>query len=234
MTIEQARLAAAILSGGTSSAAIYEAVLEAAREAMPQPRTILDFGSGCGQLLPLLSQRYPAAELHAADIMEQPDDLLPGVVWHCGDLNGDSGIAASSIDLLFAVEVIEHLENPRQIIREIARVLAPGGVAIMSTPNTGSYRSLITLTFRGHHAQFDDSNYPAHITPVGEVDFARIGQEAGLVLERFFYTDHGTVPKMLNHRWQAIPALGKRLRGKRFSDNFGAVLRKSAAPESMR
>ena len=128
--------------------------------------------------------------------------------------------------MIFAVEVIEHLENPRQMMRDIARMLRPGGVAVMTTPNTGSIRSLITFAVRGHHAQFDDSNYPAHITPIAEIDFARIGQEAGLQLERLFYTDRGAIPKLLSRQWQDVPVLGERLRGKRFSDNFGAVLRK--------
>lgn len=229
MRMEEARLAAAMRSGGISSPAIYRAVLEAALSARADPAGILDFGSGSGQLLPLLATAFPDAALHAADIMERPADLPPGVTWHRGDLNVEMPIPASSFDMVLAVEVVEHLENPRQTVREIARLLKPGGVAILSTPNTGSIRSLVTLAFRGHHAQFDDANYPAHITPVGEVDFARIAGETGLALDRFFYTDDGAIPKLLSRRWRNVPLVGDRLRGRRFSDNFGAVFRKPAA-----
>jgi SAM-dependent methyltransferase len=38
-------------------------------------------------------------------------------------------------DVVAALEIIEHLENQYQFLREIARVLRPGGHAILSTPN---------------------------------------------------------------------------------------------------
>ena len=234
MTVNDARVAAAIRSGGVSSSVIYRAVLAAAHDANPTPAAVLDFGSGNGQLLPLLTQAFPKADLHAADIMARPAGLAPGVTWHEGDLNDDLAIEPGSFDVILAVEVIEHLENPRHMLREVARLLKPGGAAILSTPNTGSVRSIITFAVRGHHAQFDDSNYPAHITPVSEVDFVRIGQEAGLDAQRFFYTGSGALPKLLSHRWQDLPVLGKRLTGKRFSDNFGAVFRKAASGASLR
>lgn len=224
--IDEGRLANALLSGGVSSAAIYRAALGAAHRADPAPLRILDFGSGNGQLLPLLAATFPEAALHAADIMDRPATASTGVTWHRHDLNLPTPIPPDGFEMIMAVEVIEHLENPRQIMREIARLLTPGGVAILTTPNTGSVRSLMTFATRLHHAQFDDSNYPAHITPLSEVDLTRIGTEAGLICERFFYTDSGTTPKLLAHRWQDLPGIGRMITGRRFSDNFGVVYRK--------
>ena len=40
-----------------------------------------------------------------------------------------------SFDVVTATEVIEHLENPRLFLRDINRVLKPGGLCVLSTPN---------------------------------------------------------------------------------------------------
>lgn len=226
MDIDARRLTAAELSGGTSSSDIYAAAIAAAKNANPAPSEILDFGSGNGHFLNPIRAAFPKAHLSAADIMQRPSGIAEEVAWYASDLNAALASAAASFDLVFAIEVIEHLENPRHVLREIHRVLVPGGHAILTTPNTGSYRSLLTLFVRGHHAQFDNSNYPAHITPMSEIDFRRAGDEAGLAIEKFFYTDVGTVPKFLRYRWQRLPLIGRILKGKRYSDNFGVVFRK--------
>lgn len=40
-----------------------------------------------------------------------------------------------SVDVVTCFEVLEHVEDPSQAVREIRRVLAPGGVVICSSPN---------------------------------------------------------------------------------------------------
>lgn len=47
-------------------------------------------------------------------------------------------IRNNSIDVVLCGEVIEHLRNPRKLLNESMRVLRPGGVIIISTPNGGN------------------------------------------------------------------------------------------------
>jgi SAM-dependent methyltransferase len=44
-----------------------------------------------------------------------------------------------SLDLITLNNVAEHLEHPREVLAEFARVLAPGGRVIIHTPNISSY-----------------------------------------------------------------------------------------------
>lgn len=44
-------------------------------------------------------------------------------------------VPSKSIDVIVSFETIEHLDNPRRFLNECYRVLAPGGVMILSTPN---------------------------------------------------------------------------------------------------
>jgi len=40
----------------------------------------------------------------------------------------------ASLDLVLAIDIIEHVEDDRRALREIARVLAPGGNALITVP----------------------------------------------------------------------------------------------------
>ena len=53
-----------------------------------------------------------------------------------------------SIDLITLNNVAEHLEHPREVLAEFARVLAPGGRVIIHTPNVSSYAAHIVQAGR--------------------------------------------------------------------------------------
>jgi SAM-dependent methyltransferase len=46
---------------------------------------------------------------------------------------------AHSFDLIVALEIIEHLKDPEKLVSEAARVVRPGGVVLISTPNKANY-----------------------------------------------------------------------------------------------
>ena len=76
--------------------------------------------------------------------------------------------------LVTCIETIEHLENYWALVREIYRVLAPGGVAIFSTPNILNLRSRLRFFSSGFYNLFgplmpeEKEVYSprGHITPV--------------------------------------------------------------------
>lgn len=47
-----------------------------------------------------------------------------------------------SFDLVVSLELIEHLPDYRRYLKEVRRVLKPGGVFVLSTPNKDNYRGL--------------------------------------------------------------------------------------------
>lgn len=213
------RINAAHLSGGTSSDVIYDSI----QNIINQKRLgglVLDYGAGTGILIRRLVSMRCFREAHAADLIPRPGDISQNVRWIPSDLNASLPVSDSAYDLVVAAEVIEHLENPRFTVREIFRLLRPGGSAIVSTPNNEHVRSVLSLILRGHFAAFVGSNYPAHITSLLRCDLERILLETGFALPNFEYTHNGSIP-CTTVTWQQL-SMGF-LKGKLFSDNIIAV-----------
>lgn len=54
-----------------------------------------------------------------------------------------------SFDAVVITEAIEHLENPFQAMREINRVLKPGGCLLLTVPNYGHIEARLNYLWRG-------------------------------------------------------------------------------------
>jgi SAM-dependent methyltransferase len=78
---------------------------------------------------------------------------------------------SGSFNLVTANMVVEHIENPPDILREIRRVLVPGGLLIIHTPNRKSYKirlanavpdRLKRLIIRHLQNRANEDVYPTH------------------------------------------------------------------------
>ncbi len=63
------------------------------------------------------------------------------------DLNQDTPLPfpGATFDCIYVGEVIEHVFSPDLILREIRRLLKPGGYAVITTPNLASWRNRLAL-----------------------------------------------------------------------------------------
>lgn len=211
--------ARALASRGRSDEAIYLRAAELMREAGVQG-LVADVGCGEGRLRAALDGIASAyIGIDAIRFGGLPAD----VPFHLAELDRDPlPLADRSTDAVVALETIEHLENPRRFMRELARVTRPGGVVLISTPNQLSALSLLSLLVRQHFAAFHDSEYPAHLTALLPIDLLRIAAECGLERPRLFYSLRGRVPWTPWH----YPAWSSRLLPRLLSDNVFMVCRK--------
>ena len=176
---------------GSSAPAIYRTVATRLADGRAGG-TLADIGCGGGHLWRMLHASF--SRCIGVDALRY-DDLPDGVEFVAANLDRPPlPLADASADVVTAVEVIEHLENPRAFCRELARVAKPGGWIVVTTPNQLSLLSLLTLLLKKRFAAFQDASYPAHITALLEVDLRRIAAECGLEAVTVSYTGQGRVP----------------------------------------
>lgn len=172
---------------GLSTDKILEAVLAKIREISPEANgKYLDIGAGHGDLIRLLARDF-AVEATACDYTEELM-RVPGIRVDVVDLNTDAlPYANESFDLITCTEVIEHIEHYRQTFREIFRILKPGGIFVVTTPNVLNLRSRIRYLLFGFFSLFgplhlrESQRYltGGHINPVSYFYVAHALSDAG-------------------------------------------------------
>jgi 2-polyprenyl-3-methyl-5-hydroxy-6-metoxy-1,4-benzoquinol methylase len=168
---------------------------------------LADVGCGTGDLWLALRGRFRTCI--GVDAVRY-EGLPPDVDFQVADLDAGLPLSDASVDAVAAVEVIEHLENPRAFVRELARVVRPGGWVVVSTPNQLSALSLLTLALKGRFSAFQDAAYPAHRTALLEIDLRRIMTECGLRDLAVTYTGLGRLPLSGWHYPDAVAQLAPR------------------------
>ncbi len=110
----------------------------------------LDVGCGDGQIVKIVRDKF--SEIHGCDIsiIALNEAKKAGMLTVCSDLNdGYIPYKDNLFDYISALEVLEHVWDPFKLIKEIRRILKPGGRLILTTPNIRYFRNIHTLIFRG-------------------------------------------------------------------------------------
>ena len=93
-------------------------------------------------------------EVTGVDLVKQDNLRLQEDRFVKVDLNQGLPFEPGSFDVVVSVEGIEHLDNPRAFVAQLARALKPGGRLIISTPNVLNVRSRWRWFSRGYHKHF--------------------------------------------------------------------------------
>ncbi|MCX6638946.1 MAG: class I SAM-dependent methyltransferase [bacterium] len=105
------------------------------------PTEILDAGSGFGQYTIRLARSFPEARIIGLDVKQEQVDSgnrlidkmdLHNAAFIIGDLLTME--EENRYDLALSVDVLEHIEDDRKVIANIARSLKPGGLFMLTTP----------------------------------------------------------------------------------------------------
>ncbi len=111
-----------------------------------QSEKFADLGCAEGKLLEVIKEHFGKSKenLYGFDVSEsfvaEARKALPNV--YCLDLSRDE-MKEQGFDVVFALDIIEHLESPDKFLRNIVSVMKDEGLLILSTPNASSLSRLI-------------------------------------------------------------------------------------------
>ena len=97
---------------------------------------ILDIGAGSGQFL----YEMKKLGMNVYGIEPGEFDKRESLNIFHGDLN-KAGYSSNFFDVVSMNHVLEHINNPKETLREVYRILKKGGNFILAVPNTNSFAS---------------------------------------------------------------------------------------------
>lgn len=110
-------------------------------DAIPKDAVILDLGAG-GGIVRAMNFRGVARRVCGVDLDPRVVDNPFLDEGRIGDAE-EIPYPDASFDLVFADNVMEHLEKPKEVLAEAFRLLKPGGRLLFKTPNRTHYMPLI-------------------------------------------------------------------------------------------
>lgn len=140
---------------------------------------ILDLGAGRGNFSRSMAQELesraldPRKHLIATDLSKDAFQALE-IPFKEANFNQALPFSDGEFDLVVSIEVFEHIHNVYSLIDECYRILKPGGVLIVSTPNVLHLYSRLKFFFHGFYELFDPPSIKpenagrlcGHITPL--------------------------------------------------------------------
>ncbi len=100
-----------------------------------------------------------------------------------GDLTSGLPVEDGFCDVVTILAVIEHLEEPQKLIKEVFRILKDGGIAIITTPAPAAKRILEFMAFRLNI--IDKCHIREHKKYFTRKDLARLLENSNLCIVSF-------------------------------------------------
>ena len=159
---------------------LHEDIFSLLKPFLNQGMKILDFGCGEGAF----SQRLIDAGMivDGCDIdTEQVKASLNRKI-HL-DLNRelDQSIFPEKYDVLIAMEILEHLQNPWKYVNDCKALVTKNGLIVLSTPNISNFVSRLRFLMRGSLQAFEKPDFVhGHITPLSFIQLENMFDKLGL------------------------------------------------------
>ncbi len=128
---------------------LMQAVSDLLADIPDEGKTLLDISCKEGDVLASLQHRR--FRLSGTNFEASGPDKHGIPIDYGVDLRGRLPYDDASFDVVLLIEVIEHLSDHQAALGELARILKPGGVCILTTPNVMRLNSRVHFMLSGYH-----------------------------------------------------------------------------------
>jgi SAM-dependent methyltransferase len=139
----------------------------ALRQMHSTPKRVLDAGSGIGAYTVALARRYPRAKVIGCDTDSAKtsftnslrDEIgLRNLEFVHGDVT-DLNAFGEPFDLIVCIDVLEHVSDYTSALQAFSRMLSPGGILFLHTPQSNQKR-VLSRSKRWQHSDHVREGFP--------------------------------------------------------------------------
>jgi SAM-dependent methyltransferase len=199
-----------------------------------QGKRLLEIGCGHGFILGMLEKKYKTFGLDiSAYAISQAHRFAPSSQCFVGDVEKEipQPLRNHHFDFILARYVLEHLENPGDVLPCLRKLLRPGGIVFFSVPNTKS------LGARLKKADWYARKDPTHVSLLPPEHWIDVTKQAGFDIVKEFSDGYWDIPYIRNvPTWLQAPVFmgptvlacmtGRDLLPARFGENIMVIAQK--------
>jgi SAM-dependent methyltransferase len=142
---------------------------------------VYEIGSGLGYLTYALQRaRINATGLDISETAVLAATKQFGPYYHLASASAISNIEPDTADVVIMNELIEHVEEPEALLADIRRLLRPGGLALITTPN----KSIFPMD-----AYWKTDNPPVHYWWLSETSMRNLAARQNFGISFFDFTE---------------------------------------------
>lgn len=180
---------------------------------------LLDVGCGSASLLGLMKQR--GFRVMGVDFSSEAAAVAKeenGVQVVIGSLE-QAAFPDASFDIITLFHVMEHVTNPREVLKQVGRILRPGGSVILQVPNIDSWQ------FRIFGAKWYGLDIPRHVIDYSNDGILRLLSEVGFVVNRVRHFNlRDNAPAFVSSLFPSLDPVSRGVRQRRRNIHESPVL----------
>jgi 2-polyprenyl-3-methyl-5-hydroxy-6-metoxy-1,4-benzoquinol methylase len=180
---------------------------------------LLDVGCGSASLLGLMKQR--GFRVRGVDFSSEAAAVAKdenGVQVVVGSLE-DAAFPGTSFDIVTLFHVMEHVTNPREVLKEVARILRPGGSVVLQVPNIDSWQ------FRIFGSKWYGLDIPRHVIDYSSDAMLRLLADTGFSVSRVRHFNlRDNAPAFVSSLFPSLDPVSRAVRHRRHNIHESPML----------